>query len=145
MEEDRNYMFLISYGVLYAISFSEEFEFAGIMSYQFSLARLNDANKHTDPNIKSVIKSIITEFFDSNDSIMLYICDTSDGKEAVRNRLFLHWLDDDDFLRRFVYRTAQAIVEGHGFYTTIIVKRENPNLESIIQDFDLSAETLTNK
>ena len=39
--------------------------------------------------------------------------------------------------------TANAIVEGEGFYAAIIVENSNPLLEAIVSDFKQTAESLT--
>ena len=73
----------------------------------------------------------------------MYICDTSDGREAKRNRLFLRWFEEFANPERFTMRAASAIIEGQGFYAAIIVENSNPQLEAIISDFNRSAESLT--
>ena len=40
-------------------------------------------------------------------------------------------------------RTANAIVEGQGFYAAIIVENSNPKLDAIVKDFNQTAESLT--
>jgi hypothetical protein len=76
---------------------------------------------------------------------LLYICDTSDGKEDSRNRLFLHWFEKYAEEGKYTIKTAHAIVEGETIYTAIIVENTNPKLDAIIQDFDLTAKSLTEK
>ena len=71
------------------------------------------------------------------------MCDDSDGREANRNRLFLAWFKKHVAPNRFTIRTANAIVEGKGFYAAIIVENRNPLLESIIADFESTAQALT--
>ena len=44
---------------------------------------------------------------------------------------------------RFTIRTASAVVEGKGFYAAIIVENRNPLLETIIADFENTAQALT--
>ena len=75
----------------------------------------------------------------------LYICDDTDGREAVRNRLFVRWFEEYDINNRFTIKTADAIVEGKGFYTAIIVENNHPKLHDITQEFDEVASTLTAK
>ena len=40
-------------------------------------------------------------------------------------------------------KTANATVEGLGFYAAIIVENTNPMLEAIVSDFKQTAESLT--
>lgn len=142
---ENEYNFISEYGVLYGVGFSEEMEIAGISAYQFSFARVNDVHGRFDHNIRRTLMAIISEFFNANNDIMIYICDTSDGRESSRNKLFLKWFDDAEAQERFVIRTAHANIEGQGFYTALIVEKRNPCLEAILQDFEVTAKLLTEK
>ena len=44
---------------------------------------------------------------------------------------------------RFTIRAANATIEGKGFYAAIIVESRNPLLETIIDDFENTAQALT--
>ena len=144
-KKENEYNFLSENGVLYGVGFSEEMEIGGITSYQFSFARLNDVHGGFDDNIRKTLMAIISEFFNANDDIMIYICDTADGRETFRSRLFLKWFEAAEAQERFVIRTAQAEIDGQGFYTAMIVERSNPHLEQIIEDFEYTAKMLTEK
>lgn len=142
---DNEYSFISDKGVLYGVNFSEEMEIAGIMACQFSFARINDMQGGFDENIRKTLMAIICEFFNANNDIMIYICDTSDGRESMRSRLFIHWFEEAEAKDRFEIRTASAIVEGQGFYTAIIVEKTHPQLKEIIEDYMYTAEILTDK
>ena len=73
---------------------------------------------------------------------MLYICDTSDGREAARNRLFISWFEKDATPGRFTIKTAKANIEGEVLYTAIIVENSHPNIKKILQDFNEQKEAL---
>lgn len=72
---------------------------------------------------------------------MLYICDTSDGREAARNRLFLSWFEREAN-ERFIIRTAKAKIEDEVIYTAIIVANDHPALQAILRDFEEQKEML---
>lgn len=142
---DNEFNFITDGGVLYGVSFIEEMEIAGIQSYQFSFARLNAKHQGFDDAIRRTLTAIICEFFRSHNEIMIYICDTSDGKESFRSKLFVKWFESSDANMRFVIKTANTTLEGIGFYTAMIVERSNEHLAEIIEDFDNTAEVLCNK
>lgn len=102
-------------------------------------------NAPYDPKIEITVLAIIDEFFRSNQHVLLYVCDTSDGKEGGRNRLFLRWFERHAAPDRFTIRTANAKVEDEMVYIAIIVDNRNPNLQAITEDFDETAVALTNK
>ena len=76
---------------------------------------------------------------------LLYICDTSDGKEDGRNRLFLRWFDKHAAPGRFTICTARAKIENEMVYAAIIVENRNPKLKEITADFKKTADLLTDK
>lgn len=94
--------------------------------------------------IKDTIIAIIEDFFIANQDVLLYICDTSDNREAARNRLFLRWFEQHSF-GRFTICTADSQVEDTNFYMAIIVANDNPQKDSITLDFETTAKVLKNK
>jgi len=138
-----DYDFITRDGVRYSASFLEDVSLGGCDTYQFGFRKKEDAHTNYDANVKATLLAIINQFFIENENVLLYICDTSDGREAKRNRLFLRWFEEFANPEYFTMRSANAIVEGQGFYAAIIVENSNPKLEAIINDFNRSAESLT--
>lgn len=130
------------YGVCYRLYFVEELPLGGCETMQFMLNRIGDNDAPYDPNISTITFVIIDEFFTENDDVLLYICDTSDHREAGRNRLFLNWFEKAANPKRFVIRTASATVEDECIYAAIIVQRTNASLQSILDEFDETAQAL---
>ena len=64
------------------------------MSYQFCIHNDNHIHGSYDNKISTTIIAIIEEFFLQNLNVLLYICDTSDNREEVRNRLFIRWFKE---------------------------------------------------
>lgn len=141
--KDGDFLFHSENGVDYNIAFIEEFEIGECESYQLSIANINNARGSHDPKIRQTIFAIIDEFFYSNQNVLLYICDSSDGREAIRNRLFLSWFTSSGNKEKYIIQTAESRVEGVGFYIAIIVESSNPRLAAIIKDFKDSADNLS--
>lgn len=76
---------------------------------------------------------------------MIYICDTSDGREAYRSRLFMRWFEESDENARFTIRSVSTEIEGQGFYTALIIENTNPHIKEILEDFESTAEVLCEK
>ena len=138
-----NYIFETERGIHYSISFEEDTPFGGCETYQFIIDKIDRVRSPHDPKVEETILAIIDEFFTERQNVLLYICDTSDGREANRNRLFLSWFEKHAQPGRFTIRTANASVEGQGFYAAIIVENSNPKLIDITEDFELTAQALT--
>ncbi len=130
-------------GTRYSVSFLEDVPLGGCDTYQFGFRKREDSHSGYDVHVKDTLIAIIEQFFTENKNVLLYICDTSDGREAKRNRLFVKWFEDFATPDRFTMETAHAIVEEEGFYAAIIVENSNPMLEAIVSDFRQTAESLT--
>ncbi len=135
--------FTIDTGTRYSVSFLEDVPLGGCDTYQFGFRKREDSHSGYDVKVRNTLIAIIEQFFAENDNVLLYICDTSDGREAKRNRLFIRWFEDFANPERFTLKTANATVEGQGFYAAIIVENCNPMLEAIVSDFKQTEESLT--
>lgn len=83
---DYAFVFHTHNNVVYYVSFEEDMEIAGLDSYQFNIERKSEKQVY-DADVKDSIISIINEFFAQNNDILLYICDTSDGREETRSHI----------------------------------------------------------
>lgn len=136
------YLFSTAKGVNYSIAFMEDNPLGNCDTYQFGIRRINNVSTPHDPYVECTILAIIDEFFVSNLNVLLYICDTSDHREEARNRLFLTWFEHNAEPERFTICTANAEVEGEGFYAAIIVEKRNPKLKEITEEFEQTAQML---
>lgn len=143
--DGKQFVFETQYGLHYEIRFFEEEPIGGCETWQFSFAKADDTSTPEDPYVRFTLFAVIDDFFAENDNVLLYICDTSDSREAARNRLFIRWFKQSAQPDRFTIRSASAIIEGQGFYAAIIVENKNPLLTNITADFDKTAVSLTNK
>lgn len=141
--DDGDYVFQTTKGVIYGIGFIENDPLGGCETFQLSISNQNKVHASYDPDVKDTILIIVEEFFCKNLDGLLYMCDTSDSREAARNRLFLRWFEEYTEQGRFVIKTASAVIEGQGIYAAIIVENRNPLAKAIIDDFELTAKMLT--
>ena len=95
--------------------------------------------------VKGTIISIIEEFFRNNADILLYICETGDNKQSMRNRLFARWFNEYRFQQEYVLRTAMVKDGKVENFAAIIVQRNHPELKSILQTFDETIAYFTSK
>jgi len=143
--EGKQLVFETRYRLHYEIRFFEEQRIGGCETWQFSFAKAENVSSPEDPYVRFTLFAVIDEFFSENANVMLYICDTSDSREAARNRLFIRWFKESAQHNRFTIRSASTTIEGQGFYAAIIVENRNPLLTNITADFDRTAVLLTNK
>ena len=118
---ESRFVFETDYGIHYVVSFDKEnIVLGGCDTYQFVLYKVERVRVHHDPKVEQTVLAIIGEFFRSNKHVLLYICDTSDGKESSRNRLFIRWFERHAEHGNFTIKTAKAIVEDETVYAAII-------------------------
>lgn len=106
---------------------------------------LSGKNSPSDPKIKITIIAIIEEFFRTNPTILLYICDTADNQQAMRSRLFLHWFYESEISEQFIIRTAEVNDEDVTNYITLIAQRIHPHINTIIRQFDKEIKSFKEK
>jgi len=141
--DDGDYVFQTTKGVIYGVGFIENDPLGGCETYQLSISNQNKVHASYDPEVKNTTLVIVDEFFRENLDGLLYMCDTSDSREAARNRLFLRWFEESAEPERFTIKTASTVIEGQGIYAAIIVENRNPLAKAIIDDFELTARMLT--
>ncbi len=143
---EQGFIFQTAGGIHYRVSFDEEdIILGGCKTYQLILQKVERTHAPHDPNVETTVLAIINEFFRLNQHVLLYVCDTSDGKESGRNRLFLRWFERHAAHGQFTICTAHAKIESEMVHIAIIVANSNPKLHEITEDFNATAQALTNK
>jgi Family of unknown function (DUF6169) len=88
-----------------------------------------------DKLIGPTINKIFNNFYSLyNESVTVYICDSSDGKQYVRKRKFDFWFsefNDNSFVK---FDDIVLDVEQNYYPVSFILKINNPNLYKIIDD-----------
>ena len=99
-----------------------------------------------DSKIRLTILSIVKEFFEKNQAGLLYICETGDGMQKMRNRLFKYWFsiyeesDDYYFLPMTIFDE-----ENNENYAALIVWYDNPQFREIVREFTTTINLLNSK
>ena len=144
-EKDGSYLFKTDYGIVYKISFMEDDTIWDSGAYQFLITNLSNSASPNDSKLKLTILYILESFFKVNNDILLYICETGDGKQAMRNRLFIRWFQQYSEHHLYYFKTLEIQAEGIMNFAAIIVRFDNPKINEIIQEFDMITNTLGDK
>lgn len=94
--EDNFYSFYFEtdFGLKYTISFMLENSFVQSGAFQFCINVEGAGRSPGDVKLRQTVFAIIEEFFAVNGKeAMLYLCETGDEKEGLRNRLFIRWFN----------------------------------------------------
>ena len=141
-----SFRFFTESRVQYAVDFIPDELIPEGESYQLIIANLNNRKSPCDLKVKDSVLIIIDEFFDKNQSTLLYICETGDGKQSMRNRLFEYWFNSYNRKMLFTLLTTSIVdEEGEVNFATLIVRNDNPKLPEIVAEFSESVRLLNQK
>ncbi len=138
LSQTGKYVFKTDFDILYAVDFELDSN-PYYTAYWFN--HPEHANSPGDVKIAQTVVCIIEEFFRLNPEVLLYMCSTDKGQQAVRNRLFLRWFNGYEQQKRYLIRSTEVrgvdpdnkpIKE----YVALIVQREHPLLDEIVSRFD---------
>lgn len=73
------------------ISFEKDDILQSGIVYQFGISNPQGTKSPRDQKVRNTILAIIEEFFNKNKAALLYICETGDGMQKMRSRLFQYW------------------------------------------------------
>ena len=128
--------FITDNSLIYEAGFSDDYSFMEENAYQFFLKEITGNSGPTDAKIMLTVGAIIEEFFTKNQSVMLYICDTSDGRQAARDRKFLTWFDIAENKKKYTLLHCTARFDGTGYFTAILIRNDNPDFDDIIKAYE---------
>lgn len=145
-EVTGSFDFVTGYGVRISVDFEEDFLIQSDTSYQLIIGNSNQKKSPRDNKLQKTVLAIIEEFFHRNQAAVLYICETGDGKQQVRNRLFKYWFDSYEFNTKYsLYTTHIVDDEGISNFAALILKNDNPKIVDIVTEFVQTARTLNEK
>ena len=79
---------------------------------------------------------IIENFFNMNEAALLYICESGDGKQYMRSRLFEYWFSSYQMKDKFILMPVSIEdMEGIENLAALIIRKDNPNIIDIVADF----------
>lgn len=114
--------------------------------YQFGISNPKGTKSPCDSKVRNTILAIIEEFFEKNKAALLYICETGDGLQQMRSRLFQYWFsiykekDEYLFLPQIIYDE-----EDNENYTALIIRRDNPQFVDLVSEFTDTVNLLNGK
>lgn len=131
----EDYHFITDNDILYVVNFEkdENIEFG---AYWFNLTNIKNKKSPNDYKLQLAVICIIEEFFNKNPDILLYICDSANRQQAMRSRLFLRWFNSFREKENFIIRTALLLDDDEENYIAMIVQRDNPDIDSILEYFE---------
>lgn len=117
---DGEYRFVTDKGVEY-IAYFNKVPIESCVVYNFVFAKSTVRRYGMDPRIRNTILSIISDFWDDYEEVILFVCDSSDGRSECRMRLFHYWykiLNNDNNVTKIDYSVEQI-------RAAILAKKDN--------------------
>ena len=139
-------IFKTDYDVHYLVGFEYDDSSFDFATYQLVIINTNNKKSPRDSTVKDTIIAIIEDFFSNNENVLLYICETGDAKQSMRNRLFQYWFSA--YLNKSQFTFVSASVkdeEGIINHAAIILRTDNPDMPYIVSEFSKTINLLNNK
>lgn len=139
------YQFFTDNGVHCTVEFVLDDSLMSRETYHLVIVNVNHKKSPSDAKVRDTIIAIIDEFFVENNKTLLYICETGDKKQALRNRLFERWFSTYERKAQYTFVASLKDDEGIENYAAIIVRNDNPDLSAIIAEFTETISLLSTK
>lgn len=144
-DDGRDYYIETSRGQIFVVGFMDDFSIWTSGAYQLTIDNRSHQPSPNDRKLRETILLLIEAFFAVNPDILLYICETGDGKQALRSKLFIRWFNSYNNRDAYVLQTAEVEEENTKNFAALIVQKSNPRLKEILQEFDETIKILTDK
>lgn len=129
----------------YIVGFVEDYTILDSGVYQFFIENVDGAKNTLSTRVYQTIVTIIEEFFEKNDSAMLYICDTSDGKQSARDRLFSMWFNSYKGHFNYTLSRVSLQIDGIDYYASLLISNSNPSYAEVLSAFNDFANGFSEK
>ena len=137
MVNPNTYCFVTDYSVEIAISFDLDDLLERGEAYMFNITNVNKQRSPRDMKVRDTVIAIIDNFFETNEFALLYICETGDRKQAMRNRLFDSWFAYANGKDQYVIMVANIQdLEGVDNYAAMILRKDNPHFVDYVSEFN---------
>lgn len=145
-EDELTFSFMTDNMAEIFISFEKDDILQSGIVYQFGISNPQGTKSPRDQKVRNTILAIIEEFFNKNKAALLYICETGDGMQKMRSRLFQYWFsiynerEEYLFLPQIVYDE-----EENENYVALIIRKDNPCFVELVSEFTDTINLLNGK
>ncbi|MCE8952155.1 DUF6169 family protein [Bacteroides thetaiotaomicron] len=143
--DGNSLIFHTQYGLTYEVGFVEDYTFFDENAYQFFIVEKNGKRFLKDSLVRATVWAIVETFFQENCNVLLYVCDTSDGKQAIRDRLFEIWFYEYEKQQEYVHLAAKVESDAVYYFASVILRATHPQLDEIRNAFELFTEEMKDK
>lgn len=143
--DNSSFLFTSKHGVTFNVGFANDYMLMEDGAYQLFISNVNDVPSPNDPLVRETISIIIREFFSSEPVVVLYICDTSDDRQRVRDRLFTHWFMEYYDHSEYTMLHESIAIDDTTYYGSLLMRVDHPNHDEIRTKFHEFVTNLPSK
>lgn len=132
---ELTFSFVTDQGVHYEAGFYQDTVFMREGAYHFFIDNSENEHGSHDPKIIDTVIAILEEFFDQEPSVMLYICDPTDNRQAARNRLYNMWYHAYAMEHNLTMFSDSVIMDGITYYAGILMRHDHPHHDEILEAY----------
>lgn len=96
----------------------------------------NETNQKYDDRISETIIDIVEKFFLHNSDVLLFVCDSNDGRARCRKITFNKWINQNASLKYLATKYDSEISDAGVYSCSIIIGNAHPLKEKIVNDFN---------
>lgn len=146
IRDGNSVTFTTDFGIKYIVGFDYMDLLTSAETYQLYISNVEHKSSPRDRKLRTTIMSIVMDFFWSNDTAMLYVCETGDGKQSMRARLFNYWASEYPQYSQFaVLSETVEDEEGNKNFVSLVIRENHPKAEEVIAEFMTTIKMLRNK
>lgn len=143
---DGSFKFLSDANIVFVVDFMVDDLITSGNTYQLIIGNVGNKKSPRDYKVRDTILTIVENFFDNNVAALLYICETGDGKQMARGRLFAYWFQNSSQSKLFTTMTSTLTdEEGIENSATLIVRNDNPKFDLLVSEFSQTVRFLSQK
>lgn len=138
ISDNSTYQFITEGGILYVAYFICCSHYAPELTNTFMFNFENEGAARTiDLRVRETIVYIIDEFFKNNQNSIIYICDSLDGRELARKRLFDQWYITYKQDRNYILREEISEKgEHYNLCASLLFHSSNPDKAGLLRSFN---------
>ena len=86
-------------------------------------------------SLELIALKVILEWY-LNEAALLYICESGDGKQHMRSRLFEYWFSSYQMKDKLLLMPVSIEdMDGVENFAALIIRKDNPNILEIVAEF----------
>ena len=125
-EDEMIFSFKTKHGIKYSVGFVADVSFFDEGVYQFFINNQSGRTSRVDRDIQETVRVIIEEFFAQKESVMLYICDTTDMRQEYRDRLFKIWYHTYEQSDAYMLYSEGMKIDNVLYFTSLLMRKDHP-------------------